>query len=77
MPGSQRGVIAWVIDAARNLAVVARVFFFVGLGLAIFMAAYLGYFVLPFVFVLAAFAILGVTGITRYAARIRRALTRR
>lgn len=77
MAGEGRGVIALLTAGAERGLVVVRVFVFVGVALAIFIAAYLGYFVLPFVFVLLAFGILGMTGATRHLARLRRRFTRR
>lgn len=76
MAGERGGYIAALIGAGQKAGVLFRVFLFVSVGVGIFLAAYLGYFVLPFIFVLAALAILGLTGMARHFARLRRFLRR-
>jgi hypothetical protein len=70
------GLTPLVIDLFASGWVLARVAFFTAASLAVFLLAFLGYFTLPFVFVLIAVALLGMSGSLRQLARLRAAVRR-
>ena len=63
-----RGSFAVVMAVLSTGVVLARVGLVVGVAMLLFLFAFLGYFVIPFVFVLLALGILGVSGTLREAA---------
>lgn len=67
----ERNVVGSLIAVAQTGLVLLRVAFMVGLAVAIFLTAYLGYFILPFVFVLIALSIIGVSNLLKQWARLR------
>lgn len=67
----ERNVVADMIAVAQTGFVLAKVLLVVGLAMAIFATAYLGYFILPFIFVLMVFSIVGMGGLLKHWARIR------
>ncbi len=63
-----RGSFAVVMAVLSTGVVLARVGLVVGVAMLLFLFAFLGYFVIPFVFVLLALGILGVSGTLREVA---------
>ena len=68
MPTPGRGSFAVVMAVLSTGVVLARVGLVVGVAMLLFLFAFLGYFVIPFVFVLLALGILGVSETLREAA---------
>ncbi len=73
----RRGLAGFVFDVLTAGWVLLRVGFFIGAGLAIFLIAFLGYFTLPFIFIVVALALLGMSGGIRQFARVRARLRTR
>lgn len=65
------GVMHMLMVLIGTGAVLARVGVVVGLAMSLFLVAFLGYFVIPFIFVLLAMGILGLSGTLREFARFR------
>jgi hypothetical protein len=65
------GVIHMVSVLIGTGAVLVRVGVVVGLAMSLFLVAFLGYFVIPFIFVLLAMGILGLSGTLREFVRFR------
>lgn len=60
-----RGALGLIMTVVGTGAVLARVALIVALAMVLFLLAFLGYFVLPFIFVLLALGILGVSSTLR------------
>lgn len=60
-----RGAVATISMLLGTGVVLARVGIVVGLAMILFLSAFLGYFVVPFVFLLLAFGILGLSSTVR------------
>ncbi|MCK9485400.1 MAG: hypothetical protein M0R73_01685 [Dehalococcoidia bacterium] len=60
-----RGVMGVLYTVVDTGAVLARVALVVFLAMTLFLVAFLGYFVIPFIFVLLAMGILGLSGTLR------------
>jgi hypothetical protein len=69
--GERRGLAGVVSSAFIASWVVVRVAFFTGIALAVFLLAFLGYFTLPFIFIVIALALLGMSGGIRQLTRLR------
>lgn len=67
----ERNVVANMIAVAQTGVVLVKVLVLVGLSVAIFTTAYLGYFILPFTFVLIALSIVGMGNLLKQWARFR------
>jgi hypothetical protein len=67
----ERNVVRQAIAVAQTAAVLARVFAVVAFSVALFAAAYLDYFILPFTFVLVALSIVGMSHLVRQWAKFR------
>jgi len=67
----ERNVVGSLIAVAQTGLVLLRVAAMVALAVAIFLTAYLGYFILPFIFVLIALSILGMGNLLKQWARLR------
>lgn len=67
----ERNVVANVIAIAQTGLVLVKVLLVVALSVGIFATAYLGYFILPFVFVLVALSIVGMGHLLKQWARFR------
>lgn len=65
MAGPERGAMALLITVVSTGAVLARVGVVVAVAMSLFLVAFLGYFVIPFIFVLLALGILGLSGTLR------------
>ena len=65
------GAIHMVAVLIGTGAVLVRVGIVVGIAMALFLVAFLGYFVIPFIFVLLAMGILGLSGTLREFVRFR------
>jgi hypothetical protein len=65
MATPSRGSLAMVMAVLSTGLVLARVGIVVGVAMLLFLVAFLGYFVVPFVFVLLALGILGVSSTLR------------
>ena len=78
--GERRGLAGFVTSVLTAGWIIVRVGFFTGLGLGIFLLAFLGYFTLPFIFIVLALALLGMSGglrqMTRFRAWVRAGLRR-
>jgi hypothetical protein len=71
MAGPRRDTVGLLVTIIGTGAVLVRVGLVVAAAMAIFLVAFLGYFVLPFIFVLLALGILGVSGTMREWVRLR------
>ncbi len=60
-----RGALGILITVIGTGAVLARVAVIVAVAMTLFLVAFLGYFVIPFIFVLLALGILGLSGTLR------------
>lgn len=67
----ERNVVANAIAVAQTGFVLMKVLLLVGLSIAVFTTAYLGYFILPFVFMLLALSIVGLGNLLKQWARFR------
>lgn len=67
----ERNVVANVIAVAQTGFILVKVLLLVALSVAIFATAYLGYFILPFVFMLLALSIVGMSNLLKQWARFR------
>ncbi len=67
----ERNVVANVIAVAQTGFILVKVLLLVTLSVAIFATAYLGYFILPFVFMLLALSIVGMSNLLKQWARFR------
>lgn len=65
MTEPSRGTLGFLIMLISTGAVLARVALVVGVAMMLFLVAFLGYFVVPFIFVLLAMGILGLSGTLR------------
>lgn len=65
MATSGQGPMAVIAAVLSTGVVLARVGIVVGVAMLLFLFAFLGYFVVPFVFVLLALGILGISGTIR------------
>ncbi len=68
---SERSIVANMIAIAQTGFVLLRVLFVVAVSVAIFATAYLGYFILPFTFVLIALSIVGMSNLLKQWSRFR------
>ena len=68
---SERSVVANMIAIAQTGFVLLRVLFVVAVSVAIFATAYLGYFILPFTFVLIALSLVGMSNLLKQWSRVR------
>lgn len=71
MSAPGRGTIGFLMTVVATGAVLARVGIVVGVAMLLFLVAFLGYFVVPFIFVLLALGILGLSGTLREYAGLR------
>lgn len=67
----ERSIVANMIAVAQTGMVLAKVLLVVAFSVAVFATAYLGYFILPFVFVLIALSIVGMSNLLKQWARFR------
>ena len=67
----ERNVVANMIAVAQTGIVLVKVLLLVGFSVAIFATAYLGYFILPFTFILLALSIVGMSNLLKQWARFR------
>ena len=67
----ERNVVANMIAVAQTGIVLVKVLLLVGFSVAIFTTAYLGYFILPFTFILLALSIVGMSNLLKQWARFR------
>lgn len=67
----ERNVVAGMIAVAQTGIVLVKVLLLVAFSVAIFTTAYLGYFILPFTFVLIALSIVGMSNLLKQWARFR------
>lgn len=67
----ERNVVANMIAAAQAGFVLMKVLLIVGFSMAVFATAYLGYFILPFTFVLMVLSIVGMSTLLKQWARLR------
>ncbi len=67
----ERNVVANMIAVAQTGVVLVKVILLVGFSMAIFVTAYLGYFILPFIFVLITLSIVGMSNLNKQWARFR------
>lgn len=67
----ERNVVANMIAVAQTGMVLAKVLLVVAFSVGVFATAYLGYFILPFVFVLIALSIVGMGNLLKQWARFR------
>lgn len=67
----ERNVVANMIAVAQTGVVLVKVILLVGFSMAIFVTAYLGYFILPFIFVLITLSIVGMSNLIKQWARFR------
>lgn len=67
----ERNVVANVIAVAQSGFILMKVLLLVALSTAIFTTAYLGYFILPFIFMLLALSIVGMSNLLKQWARFR------
>lgn len=67
----ERNIVADMIAVAQAGILLTKVLLIVGLSVAIFAAAYLGYFILPFIFVLMVLSIVGMSALLKQTARFR------
>ena len=65
MAEPSRGGLGLLLTVVGTGAVLARVAVIVALAMLLFLVAFLGYFVIPFIFVLLALGILGISGTLR------------
>lgn len=70
-PEAEGGIVHLLMVMVGTGAVLMRVGIVVGLAMSLFLVAFLGYFVIPFIFVLLAMGILGLSGTLREFARFR------
>jgi hypothetical protein len=68
---ASRSIMDMVVTVIGTGAVLARVGIVVALAMSLFLVAFLGYFVIPFIFVLLAMGILGLSGTLRALTRYR------
>lgn len=71
MAAPGRGTVGFLMMVFATGAVLVRVGVVVGVAMLLFLVAFLGYFVVPFIFVLLALGILGLSGTLREYAGIR------
>lgn len=67
----ERSVVSHIIAAAQTALVLAKVLVIVGASVAVFATAYLGYFILPFTFILIALSIVGMSNLLKQWSRFR------
>jgi ABC-type microcin C transport system permease subunit YejE len=67
----ERSVVAHMIAVFQTAVVLARVLAIVAVSVGIFATAYLGYFILPFTFVLIALSIVGMSNLLKQWSRFR------
>ena len=70
-PQPPRGIFSVLMTVIGTSVVLLRVGVVVGVAMVLFLTAFLGYFVLPFIFVLVAFGILGLSATLREYAGLR------
>jgi uncharacterized membrane protein len=63
--------ISQMIALGKTAIVLAKVLLIVGCAVVIFTTAYLGYFILPFTFVLVALSIVGMSNLLKQWSRLR------
>ena len=67
----ERSVVGDMIAVAQTAMVLLRVLLVVAFSVGIFATAYLGYFILPFTFVLIALSIVGMSNLLKQWSRFR------